>query len=88
MAVGLAGLRAAGLAHVGAEAFAEGDERFEVVAHLVGDADDHLEVGADAGAVGGLLDELEVAVAVGDGAGFFVEVGGGEDDVGELRRSR
>ena len=52
-------------------------------AHLVGDADDHLEVGADAGAVGGLVDLLEVAVAVGDGAGFLVEVGGGEDDVGE-----
>ena len=32
--------------------------------------------------VGGFRDELEVAVAVGDGAGFFVEVGGGEDYVG------
>ena len=83
VAVGLAGLRAAGLAHVGAKAFAEGDERADVGAHLVGDADDHLEVGADAGAVGGLFHLLEVAVAVGDGAGLLVEVGGGKDDVGE-----
>ena len=52
-------------------------------AHLVGDADDHLEVGADAGAVAGFFDLLEVAVAVGDGAGFLVQVGGGKDDVGE-----
>ena len=49
----------------------------------VGEADDHLEVGADAGAVGGLLDQLQVAVGVGDGAGFFVEICGGQDDVGE-----
>ena len=57
VAVGLAGLRAAGLAHVGAGPavrLAEGDELANVRAHLVGDADDHLEVGADAGAVGGL----------------------------------
>ena len=64
-------------------AFAEGDERAHVGAHLVGDADDHLEVGADAGAVAGLVDQLQVAVAVGDGAGLLVEVGGGKDDVGE-----
>ena len=83
--VGLAGLRAAGLAHVGAEAFAEGDECLHIRAHLVGDADDHLEVGADAGAVARLVDQLEVAVAVGDGAGFFVEVRGGKDDVGKRR---
>ena len=50
---------------------------------LVGDADDHLEVGADAGAVGGLLDELQIAVGVGDGAGLLVEIGGGKNDVGE-----
>ncbi len=83
--VGLAGLRAAGLAHVGAGAFAEGDEGVHVGAHLVGDADDHLEVGADAGAVSGFVDQLEVAVAVGDGAGLFVEVRGGKDDVGVVR---
>ncbi len=88
MTVGLAGLRAAGLAHVGAETFAEGNERLDVGAHLVGDADDHLEVGADTGAVTGLVDQLEIAVAVGDGAGLLVEVGGRKDDVGELLRSR
>ncbi len=31
----------------------------------------------------GLVDQLEVAVAVGDGAGLLVEVRGGKDDVGE-----
>ena len=83
VAVGFAGLRASGLAHVGADAFAEGNELCDVCAHPVGDADDHLEVGADAGAVAGFVDLLEVAVAVGHGAGLLVEVGGGEDDVGE-----
>ena len=84
VAVGLAGLRAAGLAHVGAEApLPKGTSCLNVRAHLVGEADDHLEVGADAGAVCGLRDQLEVAVAVGDGAGLFVEVRGGKDDVGE-----
>ncbi len=77
------GLCAAGLAHVGAGSFSEGDELLHVRAHLVGDADDHLKVGADAGAVTGFVDELEVTVAVGDGAGLLVEVGGGEDDVGK-----
>ncbi len=52
-------------------------------AHLVGDADDHFEVRADAGAVAAFRDELQVAVVVGDGAGLLVEVGGGQDDVGE-----
>ena len=37
----------------------------------------------NAGAVGCFFDLLDVAVVVGDGAGFFVEVGGREDDVGE-----
>ena len=86
--VGLAGLCATGLAHVGANAFAEGHECANVRAHLVGDADDHLEVSADAGAVAGLVDELKVAVAVRDGAGFLVEIRGGKDDVGNLPRSR
>ena len=45
--VGLAGLRAAALAHVGAEAFAEGNERAHVRAHLVGDPHDHLEVACE-----------------------------------------
>jgi hypothetical protein len=82
VAIGFAGLRAAGLAEVGAEAFAEGDEGFDVVAHVAGETNDELEVGAGACLVGGFGDELEVAVAVGDGAGFLVEVGGGEDYVG------
>ncbi len=63
--------------------FAEGNELADVGAHLVGDADDHLEVGAHTGAVGGLLHLLQIAVAVGDGAGLLVEIGGGKDDVGE-----
>ena len=54
--VSLAGLSAAGLAHVSKLtscpcALAEGHEIAHVRAHLVGNADDHLEVGADAGAV-------------------------------------
>src|SRR5665213_1457174 len=53
MAVGLAGLRAAGLAHISAKAGAEGNERADIRADFVGEADDHLEVGAHAGAVGG-----------------------------------
>jgi hypothetical protein len=69
VAVGLAGLRATALAHVGAGAPgirgpAEGDELAHVCAHLVGDADDHLEVAADAGAVGCLLHLLQVAIAI------------------------
>ena len=83
MAVGLAGLGAAGLAEVSAGGSAEGDEGGDVGAHLVGKTDDHLEVGADARAVGGLVDLLEVAVGVGDRSGFLVQIGGGEDDVGE-----
>jgi hypothetical protein len=53
------------------------------VPELVGETDNELEVGAYAGLIGCLGDELQVAVAIGDRAGFLVEVGGGEDDVGE-----
>ena len=68
---------------IGADAFAEGNELVRDRSKFVSQADDDFEVGADPGLVGSLLDELEVAVGVGDGAGFFVEVGSGEDDVGE-----
>ncbi len=83
--ISLAGLRATALTHVGAKALAEGNERLYVGTHLVGDADDHLEVGADAGAVTSLGYLLEIAVAVGHGTGFLVEVGCGKDDIGQLR---
>ena len=57
VAVGFAGLRAAALAHVGAETFAERNERLMSCADLVGEADDQFEVGADARFVGGLCYE-------------------------------
>jgi hypothetical protein len=91
VAVGLAGLRAAGLAHVGAPRYfrrAKGDQLAHIRAHLVGDAHDHLEVGAHAGAVGGLLHLLQVAVAIGDRAGFFVKVRSGKARRRPARRSR
>ena len=84
VAVGLAGLRAARLAHVGANAAVpNGTSVLHIRAHLVGDADDQLEVGAHAGPVGGLLHQLQVAVAVGDGAGLLVEIRGRKHNVGE-----
>src|SRR5260370_25960206 len=55
VAIGLARLPAAGLAHVGAEAFAEGNQRAHVGAGLVGDADDHLQLRPDPAAVACLL---------------------------------
>jgi len=63
MTVGLAGLCAAGLAHVGAEAFAEGNEGLDVGAHFVSDADDHLEVGANTGAVRPMIGPIEIVIA-------------------------
>ena len=72
------------MAKVGSDtAFAEGDQRLDIDAHAAGEANENLEVGLDAGAVGGLLDELYIAEGVGDGAGFFVKTGGREDNVGE-----
>ena len=77
MTIGFTGLRATGLAHVGGDAvgFAKGNELLDVGAHGSGDADDDFEVGLDAGPVSGFLCELDVAIGVGDCAGFFVEAG-------------
>ena len=82
--IGFAGLRATGLAEVGLNAsLPEGNQALDVGTHRCGEANDQLEVRANAGAVGGFLHELEVAEGVGDGAGFLVEIGRGENDVGE-----
>jgi hypothetical protein len=84
--IGFAGLRAAGLAEIGGGAtrisvLAKGDERADIDAHAAGETDEDFKVGFDAGAVGSLANDLNVAEGVGDGAGFFVEAGGGKDDV-------
>ena len=49
--VGLTGLRAADLAHVGAHARAEGNKLLRIRAHPVGNPHDDFEIGANAGAV-------------------------------------
>jgi hypothetical protein len=83
VAVGFAGLRAAGLAHVGARRRLPKGTSFLTSRPCLSAMRTIISKSGDAGFVGGLLDELQVAVAVGDGAGFLVEVGGGQDDVGE-----
>ena len=84
--VGLAGLRAARLAEIaGGAAFAERNERADVDAHSAGESNEDFEVGFDACAVCGFADNLDIAEGVGDGAGFFVEAGGGENNVSESR---
>ena len=76
-------LRSAGLAEVRLDsAFAEGHKFLNVRAHAAGEADEDFEVWFYARLVGCLADELEIAVGVGDGAGFLVEACNGEDDVG------
>ena len=47
--VGLAGLRPTGLAHVGVNSSAIGDQRAGIDSGTVGEPDDQLKVGADAG---------------------------------------
>ena len=49
--VGLAGLRSARLADVCAQPFAEGNECLDRMTHLVGEANDELEVAARAGLI-------------------------------------
>ena len=85
MTVGFAGLHAARLSHVRAHAFAEWDQSVHILSHGVGDADDQLQIGANAGAVCGFFDQLQIAVGIGDGAGFFVEARRGQYYVCQLR---
>ena len=82
--IGFAGLRAAGLAEIGLHASRpEGNEVLDVRTHGRGEANDQLEIRANTGAVGGFLHQLQIAKSVGDGSGFLVEIGRGENDVGE-----
>ena len=84
VAVSLAGLDSAGLAEIGSgTCSAERNERFDASTHRFGEADEDFKVGFDARAVNCLADKLDISESVGDGAGFFVEAGRRENDVGE-----
>src|SRR6516165_5034399 len=55
-----------GLSKVGAQAMAEGNELLRTGAEFISETDDDFKVGAHAGLVCSLLDELEIAVGLGE----------------------
>ncbi len=86
MAIGLAGLRATRLAHIGAKPFAERNQLLHVRAHLVSDPHNHLEVGAYTGPIAGLLHLLQIAIAVRNRAGLLVKICGRQNDIRQRGR--
>ena len=83
MAVGLAGLRAARLAHVSTHSASKRNQLVDVKAHSIGDADDHFEITLGAGYVAGFFHQLEVAAGVSEGSNLLVGVAGRKNHVGQ-----
>ena len=83
MSIRFTGLNSAGLAKIaGNAAFSEWNQGSDVGGHAAGEANKDLKIGLDTGAIGSFLNKLHIAVTVSDGAGFLVETGRGENDVG------
>ena len=87
VAIGLAGLRAARLAHVSRNAArSEWNKRFYIRAYRSGQPHQNLELRLHSRTVSCLPRQLKIAEAVGHCAGLLIEAGRRKDHIGQSRR--